>query len=223
MKFLLILLSVIVVAVILRKLIRYKTLAPLLPRKYNFGKRRITLREVLRLLEEREAKTLVETGVARMGLEKSKSDGASTVVFGMWAKQNEGHLYSVDIDPEATERAGAAVSEMGLTDNVTLVTSDSVAYLDDFTDSVDFLYLDSYDYHKTDTAIQTASQDHHLKEIKAIEGCLHDDTVILIDDCDMPNGGKGKLVIERLTAQGWKVHMSEYQVILVGDASKDTR
>lgn len=217
MKFLLILLSVIVVAVVLRKLVRYKTLAPLLPRKYNFGKRRDTLREVLRLLDERNATTLLETGVARMGLEKSKGDGASTIVFGLWSKQNDAHLYSVDIDPEATKRAGVAVDAMGLGDSVTLVTSDSVAYLDNFTDSVDFLYLDSYDYHKTDTAIQTASQNHHLKEIKAIEGCLHDDTVILIDDCDMPNGGKGKLVIERLTAQGWKVHMSEYQVILVRD------
>lgn len=217
MKFLLILLSVIVVAVVLRKLVRYKTLAPLLPRKYNFGKRRNTLREVLRLLDERNATTLLETGVARMGLEKSKGDGASTIVFGLWAKQNDAHLYSVDIDPEATERAGIAVDDMDLADNVTLVTSDSVAYLDEFTDTVDFLYLDSYDYHKTDTAIQTASQDHHLKEIKAIEGCLHENSVILIDDCDMPNGGKGKLVIERLTARGWKVHMSEYQVILVRD------
>jgi predicted O-methyltransferase YrrM len=157
----------------------------------------------------------VETGVARMGLEKSKGDGASTIVFGLWASQNDAHLYSVDIDPEATERAGQAVAKMGLSGSVTLVTSDSVAYLDEFTDMVDFLYLDSYDYHKTDTAIQTASQEHHLKEIKAIEGCLHEDTVILIDDCDMPNGGKGKLVIERLTAKGWKVHMSAYQVILV--------
>ncbi|MGB5511012.1 MAG: class I SAM-dependent methyltransferase [Woeseiaceae bacterium] len=217
MKFLPILLSVIVVAVVLRKLVRYKTLAPLLPRKYNFGKRRDTLREVLRLLDERNATTLLETGVARMGLEKSKGDGASTIVLGLWSKQNDAHLYSVDIDPEATKRAGVAVDAMGLGDSVTLVTSDSVAYLENFTDSVDFLYLDSYDYHKTDTAIQTASQNHHLKEIKAIEGCLHDDTVILIDDCDMPNGGKGKLVIERLTAQGWKVHMSEYQVILVRD------
>lgn len=217
MKFLLILLFVIVVAVVLRKLVRYKTLAPLLPRKYNFGKRRDTLREVLRLLDERNATTLLETGVARMGLEKSKGDGASTIVFGLWAKRNDAHLYSVDIDPEATKRAGVAVDAMGLGDNVTLVTSDSVAYLDNFTDTVDFLYLDSYDYHKTDTAIQTASQNHHLKEIKAIEGCLHDGTVILIDDCDMPNGGKGKLVIERLTSQGWKVHMSEYQVILVRD------
>lgn len=215
MKFLLALIVVAVAAAVIRKLVRYKTLAPLLPRRYNFGKRRDTLREVLRLLDERGAKTLLETGVARMGLEKSKGDGASTIVFGLWAKQNDAHLYSVDIDPEATERAGQAVAKMDLSDSVTLVTSDSVAYLDEFTDMVDFLYLDSYDYHKTDTAIQTASQAHHLKEIEAIEGCLHDDTVILIDDCDMPNGGKGKLVIERLTANGWKVHMSEYQVILV--------
>jgi len=218
MKFLFALIAVALVAAVIRKLIRYKTLAPLLPRRYNFGKRRDTLREVLRLLDERGAKILLETGVARMGLEKSKGDGASTIVFGLWAKQNDAHLYSVDIDPEATERAGQAVANMDLSDSVTLVTSDSVAYLDEFTDMVDFLYLDSYDYHKTDTAIQTASQDHHLKEIKAIEGCLHEDTVILIDDCDMPNGGKGKLVIERLTANGWKVHLSEYQVILVKDA-----
>ena len=215
MKFLLALIVVAVAAAVIRKLVRYKTLAPLLPRRYNFGKRRDTLREVLRLLDERGATTLLETGVARMGLEKSKGDGASTIVFGLWAKQNDAHLYSVDIDPEATERAGQAVAKMDLSDSVTLVTSDSVAYLDEFTDTVDFLYLDSYEDHKTDTAIQIARQDHHLKEIKAIEGCLHEGTVILIDDCDMPNGGKGKLVIERLTAKGWKVHMSEYQVVLV--------
>lgn len=217
MKYVLLFVSVVLLAVILRKLFRYKTLTPLLPRKYNFGKRRDTLREVLRLLDERGARVLLETGVARMGLEKAKGDGASTIVFGLWAKNNDAHLYSVDIDPDATQRAGVAVDEMGLGDNVTLVTSDSVEYLDEFTESVDFLYLDSYDYHKTDTAIQKASQDHHLKEINAIEGCLHDDTVILIDDCDLPNGGKGKLVIQYLTEAGWKVHMSEYQVIMVMD------
>lgn len=217
MKFILALIVVLAIAAIVRKIVRYKTLTPLLPPKYNFGKRRDTLREVLRLLEERKAKVLLETGVARMGLEKSKGDGASTIVFGLWAKQNDAHLYSVDIDPEATAKAGEAVGAMELRNHVTLVTSDSVAYLAEFTDAVDFLYLDSYDYHKTDTSIQQASQAHHLKEIEAIEGCLHDGTVILIDDCDMPNGGKGKLVIERLTAKGWRVHMSEYQVILLRD------
>jgi len=217
MKLVIALVVVLVAAAIIRKIVRFKTLTPLLPRKYNFGKRRDTLREVLRLIDERGARVLVETGVARMGLEKSKGDGASTIVFGLWSKQNDAHLYSVDIDPEATAKAGEAVAAMKLGDHVTLVTSDSVAFLAEFTDAVDFLYLDSYDYHKTDTSVQQASQAHHLKEIEAIEGCLHDGTVILIDDCDMPNGGKGKLVIEHLTARGWKVHMSEYQVVLLRD------
>ena len=43
MKFLLALLVVFAVAAIVRKMVRYKTLAPLLPRQYNFGKRRDTL------------------------------------------------------------------------------------------------------------------------------------------------------------------------------------
>ena len=114
MKFVLLFVSVVLLAVVLRKLFRYKTLAPLLPRKYNFGKRRDTLREVLRLLDERGARILLETGVARMGLEKSKGDGASTIVFGLWANNNDAHLYSVDIDPDATRRAGVAVDAMGL-------------------------------------------------------------------------------------------------------------
>jgi len=215
MKFVLLLVFVVLLAVVLRKLYRYKTLAPLLPRKYNFGKRRDTLREVLRLLDERGAKILLETGVARMGLEKSKGDGASTIVFGLWAKNNEAHLYSVDIDPEATRRAGVAVDAMGLGDSVTLVTSDSVEYLSEFTDSVDFLYLDSYDYDKTNPVIQRASQQHHLAEIRAIEDRLHANSVILIDDCDLPGGGKGKLVIDYLMAKGWKLLCFEYQALLV--------
>ena len=51
MKFLLALIIVAAAAALIRKLVRYKTLAPLLPRRYNFGKRRDTLREVLRLLD----------------------------------------------------------------------------------------------------------------------------------------------------------------------------
>lgn len=218
MKYLVGLVVLLAIAGVGRKILRYKTLSPLLPRKYNFGKRRNTLRASLTLLEERHARTLVETGVARCGLENSKSDGASTIVFGLWASQHGAHLHSVDMDPEAVRRAGEALAEMGIQDSVTLVTSDSVTYLEGFEEPVDFLYLDSYDYHKRDRAIQKASQQHHLQEIHSIEDRLHEDSVILIDDCDLPNGGKGKLVIEYLTQRGWKVYMSKYQVILVRDS-----
>lgn len=214
MKLVLSVLALALLVALARKITRFKSLYPFLPRKYNFGKRRDTLRETLRLLDERGARNLIETGTARGGLTKSKGDGASTVVFGLWAKNNGAHMHSVDIDPESIAEAKQAVDELGLGEHVTLVTSDSVAFLENYAEPVDFLYLDSYDYHKTDTSIQIASQEHHLKEIKAIIDKLHDRSFVLIDDCGQPNGGKGKLAIEYLQSKGWVVHMSDYQVLL---------
>jgi len=157
----------------------------------------------------------VETGTARGGLRKSKGDGASTVVFGLWARDHDAHLHSVDIDPASVAEARQAIEDLELGDYVTFATSDSVAYLASYSEPVDFLYLDSFDYHKSDTDIQVASQNHHLEEIKTIVDRLHDESIVLIDDCGQPNGGKGKLAIDYLDKAGWRIHMSEYQVLLV--------
>ena len=203
----------VVVYVLYRKL-RWKTLEPLLPKDYNFGKRQKTFRRAIELLDERGATCLIETGVARYGLRNSKSDGASTAVFGLWAKTNNASLYSVDISPESIDGAREAVEELGLLEQVKLVTGDSVQFLENFADPVDFLYLDSYDYDKHDQSVQMASQEHHLKEFKAIEEQLGPDSVVLIDDCDLPGGGKGKTVIEYMTRKGWQVDTSAYQVLL---------
>ncbi len=201
-------------AVLLRKALRYKTLYPFLPRKYNFGKRRDTLRATLALLDARGATTLVETGTARLGLAKTKGDGASTIVFGLWAQQHRAHLHSVDIDPTAIAEARAAVATQNLSDAVSFAAQDSVAFLSEFQTPVDFLYLDSYDYDPRDQAVQKASQEHHLQEFLAIESRLHDNSIVLIDDCAQPGGGKGKLVIEHMLTQGWRVVMDRYQVLL---------
>jgi predicted O-methyltransferase YrrM len=201
-------------AVMLRKALRYKSLYPFLPRKYNFGKRRDTLRATLALLQARGATMLVETGTARLGLAKTKGDGASTIVFGLWAKQHGAHLHSVDIDPTAIAQARAAVAAQGLSDAVSFAAQDSVAFLSGLQTPVDFLYLDSYDYDPRDQAVQKASQAHHLQEFLAIESRLHEDSIVLIDDCAQPGGGKGKLVIEHMLKQGWRVVMDRYQVLL---------
>ena len=202
------------VAYVIYRKLRWKTLEPLLPKDYNFGKRQKTFRRAIELLNERGATCLIETGVARYGLRNSKSDGASTAVFGLWAKTNNGSLYSVDISPESIAGAREAVEELGLLEQVKLVTGDSVQFLENFADPVDFLYLDSYDYDKHDESIQMASQEHHLKEFKAIEEQLGPNTVVLIDDCDLPGGGKGKTVIEYMTRKGWQVDTSAYQILL---------
>ena len=214
MKLILTIGAVILLAFYLVRKLKHKSMYPTLPKKYNFGKRRGTLRRVLELLEQRQAKTLVETGIARNGLEKSKGDGASTILFGVWAKNHDAKLYSIDIDSAAVEIANKEIVERGLEVAVSTHVSDSIIYLENFQQPVDFLYLDSYDYDKRDLAVQKASQEHHLKEFKAVESRLHDQSVVLIDDCDLPGGGKGKTVIKYMLGTGWKIEMQQYQVIL---------
>lgn len=192
---------------------RTKPLYPLLPKHLNFGKRQVTLLKTLELLAERGAKNLVETGIARAGLKQTRADGASTIVFGKWCQQNNAHLYSVDIDPEATHLASVCLEEEGLSKEVTVITSDSVAFLNSFDQQVDFLYLDSYDFPKNDPTGQRLSQEHHLKEFKAIEHRLHEDTIVLIDDCRLTNGGKGKLVIDYMESKGWQPIIKKYQYL----------
>ena len=217
--YLLLFLALLFIAYRTVKWAKYKSLEPLLPRHYNFGKRRDTFRCVLNWLEANDGRVMVETGVARMGLLRAKSDGASTIVFGTWAKQRgankNAHLHSVDISQQNVDICQQTVKDEGLGEYVSLNVSDSIAYLEAFEQAIDLLYLDSYDYDKRDPAIIKASQEHHLGEIKAAEGRLHEKSIILIDDCKLPGGGKGRLVIDYLLDRGWKILMSQYQVVLV--------
>ena len=196
------------------QIIKYKSLYPLLPKKYNFGKRRDTFLKAMNMMVKNDASVLVETGVARHGLAYSKSDGASTFVFGMFAKNNGAKLYSVDINPDNIATCQKTIDEMNLSSHIELNTSDSIKYLKSFPRKVDFLYLDSYDYNRNNPEIIKSSQNHHLEEIKAIEKKLHKNSIILIDDCKLPGGGKGKKAIKYLQSNGWKILMNKYQVLL---------
>ena len=201
--------------------IRYKSLYPFMSLRHNFGKRRDTFRKTLGLLSERKAKILVETGTARIGLRGAKGNGASTIVFATWAQENNAVLHSVDNSAESIDGAKAEVVRQALGECVKWHLKDSLEFLAEFREPVDFLYLDSYDYDKKDTSIQIASQEHHLAEFKAIESRLHENSLVLIDDCKLPNGGKGKLAVEFMLGRGWKVLMSEYQILLAKSGGGD--
>lgn len=193
---------------------KHKSLYPFIPFRYDFRKRRDTFLKTMELLNKAEAKILVETGTSREGLKGAKSNGAATIVFGKWAKLNDAFLHSVDIDKVSIENAFKEVQAQQLEEHVKIHLSDSVAFLKIFGQRVDFLYLDSYDY-SDDEDEQRKSQEHHLNEFKAIEGKLHDKTIVLIDDCDLPNGGKGKLVVEYMLTKNWKIAEKAYQILLV--------
>lgn len=196
------------------KWVKHKSLYPFMPFRYDFRKRRNTFLKMMELMKRTKAKTIVETGTSREGLRGAKSNGAATIVFGKWAKENGAFVHSVDISEDSVKNAQAEVDRQNLQDFVQIYHSDSLAFLEDFDKTVDVLYLDSYDY-SNDPEVQKKSQQHHLEEFQRIEDQLHDNSIVLIDDCDLPNGGKGKLVIAYMLDRGWKILEESYQVLLV--------
>lgn len=177
-------------------------------------KRYASFLQALKLLKQRRAKVLVETGTARNGTLNFSGDGGSTIIFGHWASQNQAKLYSVDINPDAVINAQGVLKKYG--EHVEVICADSIGFLADFDRLIDFLYLDSYDF---DFNNPLPSQLHHLNELSKAYSKLHKDSIVMIDDCDLPHGGKGLLAIEYLLERGWKIIFQGYQVILVHSSS----
>jgi hypothetical protein len=121
----------------------------------------------------------------------------------------------VDIDPAAVTRAKNAVIATG--GKAEMVQADSVGFLAQFPDKIDFLYLDSYDI---DWNNPIASQEHHLREIKAAYPKLTKESVVMIDDCPRNHGGKGRLVVEFLQEKGWTAMQGPYQIILLNKSQE---
>jgi hypothetical protein len=171
-----------------------------------------TFTEALRLLTERHVQMIVETGTERWLDAKYcfDGDGGSTIIFGHWATANNAQMFSVDINE--THVGYSQNNAVDYLKNLSLVIQDSVAFLKQFPDHIDFLYLDSYDYSERDSL---PAQYHCLNEVLAAEDKLTDRSIVMIDDCNIPGGGKGKLAIEYLLSRGWILHKNFHQVILL--------
>jgi hypothetical protein len=169
-----------------------------------------TMMKAMELCESRGVKTIVETGTARCGDTNFDGDGGFTIIFGHWAYANNIDMFSVDISESHIDIAQKA--SVPFHRNLHFILQDSVEFLRTFQGKIDFLYLDSYDYNENHPG---PPQAHCLKEIKAAYDKLHEASVVMIDDCNIPGGGKGKLAIEWLLARGWKKVTNRHQVILV--------
>jgi hypothetical protein len=190
----------------------------LLNGKFNLlDKRYLSFLSCFTLMKNRKIKVIVETGTARGGKSNFKGDGGSTILFGEWIKRHGGELYSVDIDKKNLLRASKSLKDT--TKRVYFVLSDSIKFLKKFNKTIDFLYLDSFDY---DHQNPIPSQQHHLNEIKAAYHLLSKNSIVMIDDCKLKNGGKGKFVIKYLLKKGWKILVDSYQVILINEIEKNT-
>jgi SAM-dependent methyltransferase len=167
-----------------------------------------TMYQVLALAMARNVKTIVETGTSRAA-DGWRGDGRSTNVFAAFARRYGCRLWTCDIDPAAIEASRDLVGDDG--DCVEFVVGDSVTFLRDFPHPIDLLYLDSLDFSEQNVDV---SQGHALAEGRAAMHALDIHSIVLIDDCNLPHGGKGGQVVPYFLGQGWRVVGLAYQILM---------
>lgn len=173
-------------------------------------KRFATFKLAMDIMRARGHQIVIETGTARRGDKSCATDGCSTVLFGKWTSSNLGMTFlSVDNDPLAIE---AAVESTWHFNSTQVILSDSVAFLKSYPQTIDFLYLDSMDF---DNNNPRPAQELALREIVAAYPKLHEDSVVMVDDCGMAFGGKCTYVEVFLKELGWRTLLKSYQLIMV--------
>jgi hypothetical protein len=165
--------------------------------------------QALMLAVARNAKTIVETGTSRAPGNWG-GDGQSTIVLASFAQRYGCKLHTCDLEPAAI--AAARESTAPFSANVEYHVGDSVAFLSGFQQPIDLLYLDSMDFDIN--ADPHPPQEHALREAQAAMHALHAQSIVLLDDCNLPHGGKGAQAIPFLLGQGWHVIGMNYQVLM---------
>ena len=206
-----------------------------------------TMKVALNLFMQRAGRTIVETGCVRMA--NDFGAGCSTVLFCEFLHRYGGCLLSVDNNPDHLELAAKLTSSWPATRELFL--GDSVYFLETtlrgharFSGAIDLLYLDSFDYpvqqlleacsqagldHRDDEAIAARfpelvlpPQQHCLAELRAAEPLLHENSIVLIDDNDLPGGGKSRLARQQLHDWGWVCLLDSQQTVWIwGPATRD--
>lgn len=146
----------------------------------QLGSRASTFKIGLSLLVKDGNTNFVETGTTRKNhincpcpIERC-CDGASTVLFGDFCSNFGGHVWTCDISKENIDNCKIATEEYK--NYITYVVNDSLNFLDNFNQKIDFLYLDSVD------GTNEYAHIHQLKEIQIALPKLHKNSIILLDD-----------------------------------------
>ena len=175
------------------------------------AQRNPTFNHLFSLMADLKNPTIVETGTIRIHGDLGLiGDGHSTLKFADYCSKFGGKLYSLDIDPEAIALSSWMVSRKYPNVEVNVIHSDSVAFLESFDEPIDVLYLDSAN-----------DANLILNEAKAALGCLHEESIILIDDCFSDEQKtssmiqKGDLVIPFLEENGGVIVFKKCQVLFV--------
>jgi len=155
-----------------------------------------------------DARTVVEIGSMRREMlhpieafnPVCCNDGHSTAFWSHGLDQSAA-IYSVDTNPRS-----AFVSRLP---GVTFVNGDGIEFCRSFPGRIDLLFLDAWD-----VLAGTPYAEKHLECFEVAQPKLAPRHIICIDDVDIGNGGKGRLIIPRLVEElGYSVVANGRQAI----------
>jgi hypothetical protein len=158
-----------------------------------------------------DAKVIVEVGSIRQRMTHAITnfnpeccnDGHSTY---FWKHYTDAEIYSVDIDPSCKN----IIENDERLSGVNVFTHDANSYLVGFDKQIDLLFLDAWDVQEG-----TPYAEEHLRAYLTCKDKLAKRCLILIDDTDIGNKGKGRLVIPRLIEDGFECLTEGRQTLFV--------
>ncbi len=131
------------------------------------------------------------------------NDGHSTC---FWCETGA-QVYSVDIDKKAV---GVARKSCKKYRNCKILRRDGIKFLKKFSGMIDLIYLDAWD-----VLPGTNYAENHLLAYLAAKPKLSKTHIISIDDTDVGRGGKGRLLLPVLKADGYTILISKRQSIAI--------
>lgn len=165
----------------------------------------------LELLKQTNNKVIVEIGGLRQEMKHTLeefdpiccNDGHSTE---FWCSNKNLEVYSVDINPYCKQFYDILKNKA---DNFSYSICDGLEYLKNFDKKIDLLFLDAWDVHNG-----SPYAEKHYEAYLIAKEKLSDKHIISIDDTDIANGGKGKILIPYLLNNGYNIIVKGRQTIM---------
>jgi hypothetical protein len=176
---------------------------------YERGKPIKYLEMTIKLFNAIDGRSIVEIGCMRILLTHPISemhpeccnDGHSTY---FWCTTGA-NVISVDIDRTAVSQARKSCKGFK---NCKILHKDGIKFLEKFKGKIDLLFLDAWD-----VIPNTPYAENHLLAYLKAKDKLSRTNIISIDDTDVGGGGKGRLLVPVLKADGYQILVQGRQTI----------
>jgi len=170
--------------------------------KSERGKPLPYLKVAAQLVREFNFKTIVEVGSMRHPLKHALdefdpaccNEGHSTLYFA----ETGAEVFTTDVNPKCADVLASWTRKYR---NLHVYTADGIWFLKKFDRTIDLLYLDAWDV--VPSSLDYAQK--HLEAYRAAIPHLAPACLVLIDDTDILNGGKGRLAIPQMIRDGFEL------------------